>query len=420
VNRIAFRTFGCRLNQAETASLSTRVAAAGFAVVPFGEPCDACVIHSCTVTSRADADLRRAARSARRRWPAALIVITGCAAEVGGPALAGRTGADVVLPRNDLARLPEILGTRLGRPTPEKHPATTAGHVPGFKTARAFLPVQDGCSFGCAYCIVPLARGPARSRPQSEILEEASRLIEAGHRELVLTGANLGTWREGRRGLAELAAELASVKGLARLRIGSVEPTTVERALVELMASSPMVCPHLHLPIQSGDDGVLTAMGRRYTASHIIDFLTWAFGRMPRLGLGTDLIAGFPGETDAAFEATLRLLDRFPFSNLHIFPYSERPGTRAPSLPGRVPPAVRRNRADRLIAKGNELRAAFALSFAGCRVSVLVEKRRSDGTAIGWTGEYIEAAIPSGAPLNSLLSGRVSRVDGERLVIELD
>jgi threonylcarbamoyladenosine tRNA methylthiotransferase MtaB len=396
--------------------MSASVAAAGFAVVPFGETCDACVIHSCTVTARADADLRRAARSARRRWPDAFVVLTGCAPEVSGAVLAERTGANLSLPRRDLDRLPEILGNHIGMP--DANTRVPGALTPRFASTRAFLQVQNGCSYGCAYCIVPAARGAARSRLRSEVLDEAARLIEAGHREIVLTGANLGTWQEGRLSLVDLAEEVASVKGLLRLRIGSVEPTTVERPLLDLMASSPRICPHLHLPIQSGDDGVLAAMGRRYSTRYIAGVLEEAFRRVPLLGLGTDLIAGFPGETDAAFEKTIRLVKQFPFSNLHVFPFSERPGTRAASLPGRVPPMERRRRADRLIAEGRSMRTAFAAKFVGRRVSVLVEESHPDGSSTGWTGEYVEAVFPAGTPVNALVEGRVSAAGGERIIVE--
>jgi threonylcarbamoyladenosine tRNA methylthiotransferase MtaB len=253
--------------------------------------------------------------------------------------------------------------------------------------------MQDGCDFRCAYCIVPAARGGPVSRPLGLVLGELRALAAAGYREVTLTGANLGLYHDGRHGLADALRAAAAVEGIARIRLSSIEITTAEREVIACMAESPSFCRFLHLPLQTGDDRLLRAMGRRYTAAEYRDRLEHALDRLPRLGLGTDVIVGLPGEDDRAFDNTLRLLADYPFSNVHVFPYSPRPGTRAAAMPGQVPPALRRERARRVAELALEKRRAFAGSWVGATVAVLVEEVSADGEGTGWTSERIEARV---------------------------
>jgi len=409
---VCVKTLGCRLNQAETARIKAGFVQAGYRLAAKDEPADVCVIHTCTVTAAARAESARLARSARRRRPDACVILAGCAAEVEPAALRAETGADVVAGQADKFRLPELLG---GTGPAPAGPAA----VPLFETTRAWLKAQDGCDFRCAYCIVPAARGPARSRPAAELVAEAEQLTERGHRELVVTGANLGCYADGSTGLVDLLARLEAVTGLARLRISSIEVSTVERDVISYMETSGKLCRFLHLPLQTGSDRLLAAMGRRYTRAEYRALVRFAADRLPGAGIGTDLVTGLPGEDEAAFQDTVRLVEELPFSNLHVFPYSPRPGTRAAALPDRPAREIARERAARLTELGRRKRAAFARRFQGRAVEVLVERVDRDGCGAGWTREYLPARVSGeGRAPGQVVGGLVRAVKEIRLCVE--
>jgi threonylcarbamoyladenosine tRNA methylthiotransferase MtaB len=397
--RIAFKTFGCRLNQAETDQYAAAFANAGWQVVAFRTPADVIVIHSCAVTSMAENDALRQARVIKRQAqtsgrPEPFVALAGCAAAVASQAGRAVADFDLLSPHSDPAALVAQVTAGLAaapRPLPcaaDDHPSPSAP-----RRKRALLKIQDGCNFNCAYCIVPHTRGGPVSRPFDACLAEAAALLNAGFRELVLAGCNVGCYRDGRRRLPELLEALARLGGLARIRLSSIEPSTVEREIIDLMASGAKICRHLHLPLQSGDAAVLRAMGRRYTPDEYQSILAYALTRVPDLGLGCDVIAGFPGETPAAFEHTRRLLADWPFSNLHVFPYSERPGTPAAALPGSVPQAERKARAHALQALLAPKRQAFASTFIGRPIEVLIESVTPDGQGQGWSEHYLACRV---------------------------
>jgi len=415
--RVSFQTIGCRLNQAETAAMTAGFLAAGYVTTAPELPCDAAVVHGCAITRKAERDSARAARAARKTSPEAVIIVAGCPAEVLGDALRGECPADLIVGQAGKQALPALLH-RLHPDRFPAPPAATGGTpLPAFDTKRALVKVQDGCDFRCTYCIVPAARGAPRSRPLADVATELRRLAEQGFREVVLTGANLGCYAHGTHGLLDVIRAAEAVPGLERIRLSSIETTTVVRAVIDHMATSAKLCHFLHVPLQSGDDGILQAMGRRYTTADYADTIAHAAARIPDIGIGTDLITGFPGEDDAAFETTMRFVESLPLSNLHVFPYSSRAGTRAVELLGQVPVAVRKERARRLIALGAAQRAAFARRFSGRHAAVLVERVTPDGTAHGWTGEYLPAEIrEAGGPVNRVVTLQVDAVEGERLV----
>jgi threonylcarbamoyladenosine tRNA methylthiotransferase MtaB len=409
MRRVAFKTLGCRLNQAETAGMAASFEARGFSRVPYGQPCEVCVIHGCAVTRLAERQSLRLVRAAAALPGKPFVVLAGCAAEMKAHEGLREAGADLLAGQADKARLADLVIAALGLdPVPE----TGNTGLPHFDGHRAFLKAQDGCDFHCAYCIVPSLRGAPVSRPLKDLVREAERAVEAGYREVVLTGANLGLWREGGRRLPHLVEMVAGLPGLGRLRLGSIEVSTVERDVARAMAGHPRICAFLHLPLQSGDDGILAAMGRRYTAAQYRAAAEAAAALLPRLGLGTDVIAGFPGETDAAFARTLALLDELPVSNIHAFPYSRRPGTRAADLPGAVPHAVKKARVAELLALRTKKRAAFASTFSGQTAEVLVEGKGTRETGIGWTAEYLEARVAGAPPPGALVTLRVQSVEG--------
>ena len=384
---LSFKTFGCRLNRAETARFEAEFAAAGFTRVAFGAPAEIVILHTCAITQSAENECLKLARALKKKNPRVLLVLVGCAVEAASPEVLRALPVDLIIPRDKKDGLVALVLGRVGIA-----PAATPV-VPVRSTQRASLKIQDGCDFFCTYCIVPHTRGEPRSRPFAECLHEAEAFIATGFQEIVVTGCNIACYRDGGNRLVDLLAALAGLPGLGRLRLGSVEPGTVEREIVALMAATPKLCRFLHLPIQSGDNGVLARMGRRYTVEDVADTLGDTLRRMPNLGLGADIITGFPGETAEAFAQTRALIEAFPFSNVHVFPYSERPGTPASAYDRVVPDAERRRRAADLVQLKQVKRAKFAQAFLGRAVEVLVERFDASGAAHGWTGEYLDCQI---------------------------
>jgi threonylcarbamoyladenosine tRNA methylthiotransferase MtaB len=405
---VAFATLGCRLNQSDTTELEAVLRDRGFRTVPFDTPAQLYVINTCTVTARADVSGRQAIRRAVARNPDAVVVVTGCYAQTSPGAVASIPGVDLVLGTRDRHELPDLLAglrkrirplVRVGdvfRRGPEPAVPPRAGAT---GATRAFVKVQDGCQHRCAFCIVPFARGESRSQAPEALVERVEALVAVGHAEVVLTGVDLGHygWDLAPRGsLAGLIRRLLAVRGLLRLRLSSILPAYVTPELMEVLTGEVRVCRHLHIPLQSGADRVLRAMRRPYTAAMYRALVERLAARLPGVGLGTDLIAGFPGESAAEFAATESLVDALPFSYLHVFPYSDRPGTEAARLPvARVAPDAIRERTARLRALGGRKRRAFQQAHVGRIVDVLVlaERDRQGGTLVGLTDDYLEVAF---------------------------
>ena len=408
---VSFKTIGCRLNQAETATMTARFSEAGYEIVPFGAFPDVTIIHGCAITGKAEHSSLYAARQAKRARADTLVILAGCPAETLGETLRGDTTVDLTVGQGGKFGIPALLHHLY----PSRFPAPVAssgmGTTPKFDTKRALIKVQDGCDFRCAYCIVPTARGNPHSRPITEVLDEVRRVAEAGFREIVLTGANLGRYEDGTLQLVDLIRAVEGQTGVDRIRLSSIEITTTEHTIIEQMASSLKLCRFLHLPLQSGDDGILSAMGRRYNADTYRRTVKEAVRRIPHVGLGTDIIVGFPGEDDHAFENTVRLVRELPFSNLHVFPYSRRSGTRADTMQDQVPESVKKERLHILTDIGETQRRHFAGTFTDKDVSVLIERITPDGRGHGWTGEYVEASVTgSGLEARQIVNARVTHV----------
>lgn len=423
--RAALYSMGCRLNHAETAMLTSSLRQAGYAVVPWGEAADLLVLNSCTVTGVADAKGRQWLRGVRRRHPQARVAVVGCYAQTDGDALAAAGLADVVVGNGRKLALAEILMEQQATGQAEPPEATAGAATPLVlrepipRTAftlehfaapdagtRGHLKVQDGCDFMCSFCIIPVARGRARARTLDNLLAEAEALVAGGVRELVLTGVNLGTYEHAGRSLTDVLDALDAVPGVARLRISSIEPTTVDPGLLERMADpAHRLVPYLHLPLQSGAANVLAGMRRRYTADEYRAFAEQALGRVPQLCLGTDVMVGFPGETDADFGATRALLAGLPVAYAHVFPYSPRPGTRATRLAEPVPPAVRGRRAAALRQLSDSLRRRFHEGQVGRVLPVLFERGRAADQAVGLTPNYIRVQVAHDDP--ATLAGQI-------------
>src|SRR6185369_8989947 len=378
MKRVAISTLGCKTNQFESAAMVEQLSAAGYRVVPFTEQSDIYIINSCTVTARTDAETRRLIRRARRLNPSSRIVATGCYAQVAPGDLERMPELDCVLGNMEKQNISSFLESgahsvsdiaAISRAEPLKL-TSFAEHT------RAFLQIQNGCNSFCAYCIVPYARGRSRSVSPDDVLLGVRDLAANGFKEIVLTGIHLGAYGldlTSPTTLTALVRQIVSKAIVPRLRIGSVEPNEVSDELLNLMATSRSICPHLHLPLQSGSDSVLNRMGRPYSSGMFRDLVSRISAAMPDAFIGADVIAGFPGETGAEFEETVQLLTELPFSDLHVFPYSSRPGTRAAGMPGHVPAQVVTERAARLRKIAEMKKQAFLEHFIGTELKVLVQ-----------------------------------------------
>ena len=395
---IAFKIFGCRLNQAEGAGFITQFESAGFRRVPLGDAADVVLVYSCTVTQKAENECVKMLRHLRVSQPHSFIVLAGCAAETCTRDLL-KGIVDLFVGREQKEDLVRLVGTSMGKGGGRREEG--GGKMqPRPTTQRATLKVQDGCAFRCSYCIVPHARGEPRSRSIEECLTEAQSYMDAGFQELVITGCNIACYEDESRNLIDLLKACLDLKGLGRIRLGSIEPGTVERDLIDLMASDARICNFLHLPIQSGCDATLMRMKRRYTISAIRETLDYALGNIPDLGLGTDMIVGFPGESLADFEQTCQLIQDYPFANVHVFPYSERPGTPAVLMDHKVPVIERKRRARELSKIADTQRASYMRRFLGKDVTFLVEHVDRAGRACGWSAEYLPCAV-QGLPVTT-------------------
>jgi threonylcarbamoyladenosine tRNA methylthiotransferase MtaB len=410
LRRASVHTLGCRLNQAESALLSDGLRSRGFAVVPEDEPADLYVINTCSVTRGSEAKARRLIRLLRKRSPEARVVVTGCYAELDAERIRSIGGVDLIVGTGAKDRLPDLVSSIGELPTVVKSRASRESFVVAetglFNETRANLKIQDGCDLFCSFCVIPYTRGRARSRRADDCLREAAALAARGHREIVLSGVNIGTYRDGDADFAALIDRLETVGGIDRIRVSSIEPMTVGERFLDRFGRSAKLCPYVHLCLQSGDDGVLEAMGRPYTAGSYAALFGELLSRAPDAGVGTDVLVGFPGESEEAFLRTFDLAESLPFYHFHVFPYSEHPRTRSARLPGKVRPDVARERAEKVRALGLEKKRRFHERFVGRTLDVLFETRREDASWVGHAPNYARVTAPHEADL----SNRIARV----------
>ncbi|HUW30068.1 MAG TPA: tRNA (N(6)-L-threonylcarbamoyladenosine(37)-C(2))-methylthiotransferase MtaB [Planctomycetota bacterium] len=411
----AFITLGCKVNQYDTEAIREQVLRLGYREVPAGERADLYVINTCTVTAVSDSKGRKLIRRVHRQNPAATIIVTGCTVD-SDPHLSAKLsdcGEVIVVPNHAKSSIAAIVGDRQ-RFTVQERPSKNGacprlwdrgisrfeGHT------RAFIKIEDGCTNFCAYCIVPYVRGPVRSRPLDSIVSEARRLADAGFREIVLTGIHVGAYGQDGSGhnLADVVVAVNAIGGIHQLRLSSIEAMEVTDRLIDLAASGKL-CPHFHLPLQSGSDRVLSAMNRRYTAAQFMQAVERIAKRIPRPSFTTDVLVGFPGETDDDFRATERVCREVGFSRTHVFPYSERPGTAAALLPEKCPAGVIAERKRRMLTVGRETALAYKQQFVGCEADVLVESERDpSGKLCGYTDRYIRVVFDGPDTLKGTLA----------------
>lgn len=422
--RVTVYTLGCKVNQYESSSLAGLFQERGYQVVDFADEADVYIINTCTVTHLGDRKSRQLIRRAAKANPDAVVAVTGCYAQVSPGEIVEIPGVDLVVGTRDRAKLVDLVEKAVkGRPPVNAVSEYEDGDEfeefsvqPVQGRVRAFLKIQEGCSDFCTYCIVPYARGPLRSRRPDRVIDAARKLVASGYKEIVITGIHTGAYgRDLDSGitLSGLLISLLGIPGLQRLRLSSIEPHDITMELVDIMSGSEIFCRHLHVPLQSGSDEVLRMMGRRYTSWEYLRLVDVLKENIPGLGLTTDVMVGFPGESEEYFQSTLKLIQKIGFSGLHVFKYSPRRGTPAAGYGRQVEPALKDERSRKLIQLGRKLTAQFARSHLSQDLSVLVEQQAQDasGPYEGHTDNYIRVVFPG----HEDLVGQIVRVKAEKV-----
>ncbi len=433
--RVAIKTLGCKLNQYEGEQIREDFEALGFEVVDFGEPAEVHVINSCTVTHRTDRDTRRMSRSIKRAQPDALVIVTGCYAEVTPEAVEVLDAVDMVVGnagKSDIARLAaDMLAQRCGLVPEPAHPLDPDRLLHSFRGhTRAFLKVQNGCDAHCAYCIIPTARGSSRSVPLDEALTRARALVAGGHPELALVGIHLGRWGADlpapQPALADLVSELCAIPELQRLRLSSIEPREISDGLLALvwaggraLSGEGKLCRHLHIPLQSGCDATLERMRRPYRSDFYAELVERIAARGPRVAIGADVLTGFPGETDAEFEQTREFVEALPLAYLHVFTFSAREGTDAATMPDQIDHQVRKDRTNILRDISDAKAARFAEAMVGETLELVVEERRGELLS-GMSDNYLHVNFEGPDDLRGqVVAVRVEALEDGRLLGKL-
>ena len=402
--RVALHTLGCRLNLSETGSIAQGFKDRGYEIVDFGEAADVVFINTCTVTDAADSTCRNLIRKAHGSSPEGKIVVAGCYAQMEPEKIAGMQGVDLVLGNSEKYKVFDYLdeegenqiyvdksGEFFGGAT-----TTADSHT------RAFLKIQDGCNYVCAFCIIPFARGRSRAISIADAVSEAKKLVSNGFKEIVLTGVNIGEYEHSSgEKLHDLVASLLAIDGLERFRLSSVEPNTITDELIEVLKSSPKVQDHFHIPLQSGDDEILKEMRRKYSVAdykRIINKLMTAF---PNAGIGADMIVGFPGETKEQFENTFNLARELPLTHFHVFPYSKRKNTTAAKMDNHIHHAEKKQRVKALLMFGDAKLNLFTEDQVGKKTKVLFEKRNKYGLFEGYSSNYIRVQVQTDLDLSN-------------------
>lgn len=432
--RFAIYTLGCKVNQEESAAIANVFVEHGWRQVPFGEAAEVTVINTCTVTQVAEKKSRNMLRRAVAANPQTYLAATGCYVQMKPDEAAAIVGVDLVLGANEKERLFALASAgaaakqaggaaqqRQVLPARESKIYREIGNINSRTSrTRAFVKIEDGCNQFCTYCIVPHVRGPVRSRPLAAVLAEIAALAADGYREVVLTGIHTGAYGADfgeRDGFAALVEQAAATPGLARLRLGSIEPHEVSDRLLALAAGNPVICPHFHIPLQAATDEILRAMGRTYDMAFYFDLAARIRAALPEAAITTDIIAGFPGETPELFAAGLANIRKLALADAHIFPYSRRPGTPAAALDGQVPNVEKNARAARIAEVVGASRRAYRSRFLGREIVFLAERvQQRDGIAgaCGYTADY----LPVFAPGVAAASGELVSVHAESLTAD--
>mgnify|MGYP000557931601 FL=1 len=417
--RVNFHTLGCKLNFSESSTFARQFEQGGYVRVALDEEADICVINSCSVTEHADKKCRNLIRKLHRRNPQAIIAVTGCYAQLKPQEIAAIEGVDLVLSNNDKGELYRRVTELAGKGRAQVYSCETdeltnffAAFSSGDRT-RAFLKVQDGCDYCCSYCTIHYARGSSRNMPIADLVAEARQIAAAGQKEIVITGVNTGDFgRTTGEKFIDLLRALNEVEGIERYRISSIEPNLLTDEIIAFCAASPKFQHHFHIPLQSGSDRILGLMRRRYTTARFGERVEAVRRLMPDAFIGIDVIVGFPGETEADFRTTYDFLAGLAPAFLHIFPFSERPGTPAVDFPGKVQSSVATRRVEELEALCARLHGDFCARGTGTEADVLFESTRRGGMMFGFTGNYRRVKVPyDAARVNTVCRVRLGKMD---------
>jgi threonylcarbamoyladenosine tRNA methylthiotransferase MtaB len=398
--KAAFHTLGCKLNFSETSTIASEFKNKDFEIVDFSESADVYVINTCTVTENADRECRKIIRRAKRINPDSYVIVTGCFAQIQSEQLSEMPEVDAVLGNEEKFKIFDLLGDNFWetgqscvsvKPTDKIDDFHFASSSDADARTRAFFKIQDGCDYTCTYCTIPMARGKSRSQPVDDVLVQFKQILDDGYKEIILTGVNVGDY--GHRigtNLYELLQEMISVKGDFRIRISSIEPNLLSDEIIKLSKESEKLVNHFHIPLQSGSDKLLKAMRRRYNREFFNEKILSVHEQIPDVGIGIDVISGFPGESEDDFIETYQLLDSLPVSYLHAFTYSERENTDALNIAEVVPPAVRKARTNRLRELSEKKKREFYSAMKDTEQNVLFENANHEGYMYGFSSNYIK------------------------------
>ena len=424
---VVFHTLGCRLNQAETAIMANDFKKKGFEVVNDNAVADLTVVHTCTVTKQADAKCRQAVRQSIRKNPSTFVAVVGCYAQMAIDTIREIEGVDLIVGNEHKMQLSNYIDSLSKKDIPQvihtrkisRQEFTIDSIAHDESHTRVNLKIQDGCNFVCSFCIIASARGPARSRKFDDIINETNKLVDMGYKEIVLTGVNIGTYQQNSYNFLDVLAELEKVKGLSRVRISSIEPTTVSEEIIDFIADSDKICRHLHIPLQSGDDRILESMRRKHNAAFFEGIIEHAVEKIPDIGIGTDVMVGYPTEDIEAFKNTKKLLANLPVSYFHVFTYSDRKGTGSYHLKPKVDHHIKKERNRIMIELGERKKLAFYDSFLDREVEVLFEVNHN-GWWEGFSDNYMRVKVKNKSNLkNELKRVRLLEVQGQKILGEL-
>tara|TARA_S200000501_G_C20858974_1_gene758875 strand:- start:1504 stop:2856 length:1353 start_codon:yes stop_codon:yes gene_type:complete len=428
--RVAFHTLGCKLNFSETATIASSIEKENFKRVPFDSFAEVYVINTCSVTENAEKRVKILVKKVLKKNPAGFIILIGCYAQLQPKVIAALDGVDMVLGASEKFKLKEYIQDLSKKPKAQVYSCEIESvdfYESSYSTnerTRAFLKVQDGCDYKCTYCTIPRARGVSRSDTLENVIQNANRIANAGLKEIVLTGVNIGDYGKGEKGdkahkntFLELITALDSLEPINRIRISSIEPNLLSLEIISFVAKSERFVPHFHIPLQSGSDRILKSMKRRYLSSMYLDRVKCIKSVMPDACIGVDVIVGYPGETDEAFLETYHFLNDLPISYLHVFSYSERPNTEAISFKGIVPTEVRSKRSKMLRALSVKKRRAFYESQLDKTVEVLFEGENKKGYITGFSKNYVKVRAPWNPDwINTVRKVKLNKIDEEGIV----
>jgi threonylcarbamoyladenosine tRNA methylthiotransferase MtaB len=431
MSKFKITTLGCKVNQAESEAIAQNLMSSKWLSAGDLEKADICIVNTCAVTQKAAMQSRQAVRRAIRANPNANIIVTGCYAQTAPQEIKTIEGVNYIVghgEKHNIGRMIRTAGIRarddaiaIGDDIHKKRPFASMTIANAVRRTRPFLKIQDGCDAFCTFCIVPHARGRSRSMPLEEVLINIGKLAKAGYREVVLTGIHLGVYGHDlspKTNLATAMGRISELRPIDRVRLSSIEPFEITEKIIDQVLKSDIFCRHFHIPLQSGDLGILENMSRPYSPRFFGDLINKIYQIMPDAAIGVDALIGFPGESDLAFENTYNLIEKLPISYLHVFPFSARPGTKAAELPDKVDVGIMKERCERLRILGNDKRKKFFKGFIGQVLPILVETKREASTNFlkGMSSNYVPVLIDAGDNLkNKIVDVRIQKLEGMKL-----